>query len=170
MDVIQAIKSRESVRSYLDKEVESEKLTKILELARLAPSFFNRQDWRFVVVQDRKTRGMLVDDARSPSFVAESPVVIVCCGKPTRAITDSDRSSYEVDAAIALTYVTLAAVEYGIGSCWISIFDEKKIKEILSIPEEIRVIALMSLGYPKYVSDSKKRRLPLAQFIKFEKW
>ena len=170
MDVIQAIKSRESVRSFLDKKVESEKLTNILELARLAPSFFNRQDWRFVIVQDKNTKRKLVNNAQSPSFVAESPVVIACCGKPIKPITDSDKSSFVVDAAIALTYVTLAAVEYGLGSCWVSIFDEKKVKEILDIPEEIRVIALISLGYPKDVPVLEKRRLPLAQFIKFEKW
>ena len=170
MDVIQAIKSRESVRSFLDKKVESEKLTNILELARLAPSFFNRQDWRFVIVQDKKTKRKLVDDAKSPSFVAESPVVIVCCGLPIKPITASDNSSHIIDAAIALTYVTLAAVEYGLGSCWASIFDEIIVKEILDIPEEIQVIALISLGYPKHVSVLGKKRLPLAQFIKFEKW
>ena len=70
VDVIQAIKSRKSVRSFLDKEVESDKLTNILEMARLAPSFFNRQDWRFVIVRNIKTKRKLVNDAKSPTFVA----------------------------------------------------------------------------------------------------
>ena len=170
MDVIKSIKSRESVRSFLDKEVESDKLTNILEMARLAPSFFNRQDWRFVIVRNIKTKRKLVNDAKSPTFVAESPIVIVGCGKPIEPIANSDQSSYIIDTAIALTHVTLAAVEYGLGSCWTSIFDEKKVKEILDIPEEIRVIGLISLGYPKDISVSEKRRLPLDQLIKFEKW
>ena len=170
MDVIQAIKSRVSVRSFLDKEVESDKVTNILEMARLAPSFFNRQDWRFVIVRDIKTKRKLVNEANSPSFVAESPIVIVGCGKTIQPISNSDKSSYIIDATIALTHVTLAAVEYGLGSCWASLFDEKKVKQILDIPEEIRVIGIISLGYPKNVSVSEKRRLPLAQLIKFEKW
>ena len=170
VDVIQAIKSRKSVRSFLDKKVESEKVTNILEMARLAPSFFNRQDWRFVVVRDITTKNKLVNNAKSPSFVAEFPIVIVGCGKPIEHISSSDQSSYIIDAAIALNHVTLAAVEYGLGSCWISIFDEKKVKEILDIPEEIRIIGLVSLGYPKETSVSEKRRIPLAQLIKFEKW
>jgi len=105
-----------------------------------------------------------------PSFVAESPIVIVGCGKPIESIASSDNSSYIIDTTIALNHVTLAAVQFGLGSCWINIFDEKKVKEILDIPEEIRVVALISLGYPKDVSVSEKKRKYLNQLIKFEKW
>jgi len=170
VDILQAINSRKSVRSFSDKKVESEKVTDILEMARLAPSFFNRQDWRFVIVQDEKTKRNLVDIGKSPSFITESPIVIVGCGKPIEHITSSDQSSYIIDTVIALNHVTLAAVEHGLGSCWVSIFDEKKVKEILDIPEEIRVIALLALGYPKDNSVSEKRRIPLAQLVRFEKW
>jgi len=170
LDVTQAIKSRKSVRNFLDKKVEKETLTSILEMARIAPSFFNCQNWRFIVVQDIQTKKRLVNDAKSPSFVAESPVVIVGCGKPFESITSSDNSSYIIDATIALNYVTLAAVQFGLGSCWINIFDEKKVKEILDIPGENRVVALLSLGYPKDVSVSEKKRKSLTQLIKFEKW
>lgn len=170
MDVLQAIKSRESVRSFLDEKVESEKVTKILEMARLAPSFFNRQDWRFVLVKDKETKNMLVSEATCPSFVAESPIVIVGCGQPIDPITSTDKSSFTIDVAIALNHVTLGAVEYGLGTCWVSIFDEKKVKEILGIPKEVRIVALLALGYPKDISLSEKKRLPLGQLIKFEKW
>lgn len=170
MDVIQAIKSRESVRSFLDKQVESQKIINILETARLAPSFFNRQEWRFVIVRDNESKRKLVDYANSPSYVAEAPVVIVGCAKPVGSLPNLGQPSYIIDVAIALNHVTLAAVEYGLGSCWTSIFDEKKVKEILDIPEKIRVIALIPLGYPKTPLLSDKRRLPLAQLIKFEKW
>ena len=170
MDVIQAIKSRESVRSFLDKKVESEKLINILEAARLAPSFFNRQEWRFVIVRDSENKKKLVNYAKSPSYVAEAPIVIVACAKPAGSLTSSGQPSYVMDVAIALDHVTLAAVKYGLGSCWTSVFDEKRVKEILDIPEKIRVIALLPLGYPKNPSLSEKSRLPLAQLIKFEKW
>ena len=170
MDVVQTIKSRKSVRSFLDKPVESEKLVNVLEAARLAPSFFNRQEWRFVIVQDVETKKRLVDYAKSPSFIAEAPVVIVACAKPDKTVTSDSQPYYIIDVTIALDHITLAAIEYGLGSCWSSLFDEKKVKEILGIPEDIRVIALMPLGYPTDPSLSEKRRLPLAQLIKFEKW
>ena len=170
MDVGQAIKSRESIRSFLDKKVESDKVTNVLEMARLAPSFFNRQDWRFVLIQDMGTKRELVDKANSPSFIADAPIVIVGCGNPIDPITSTDRSSFVIDVAIALNHVTLAAVEYGLGTCWASIFDEKKVKELLGIPENIRVVALLALGYPKDSSLSDKKRLPLGQLVKFEKW
>lgn len=170
MDVFQAIKSRKSVRSFLDETVESEKLVKILEAARLAPSAFNRQEWRFVIVQDIDNKRKLVNYAKSPSFIAEAPVVIVACAKPNGPVMSCGQPCYIIDVAIALDHVSLAAVEYDLGSCWTSIFDEDKVKEILGIPKEIRVIALMPLGYPKDPSISEKRRLPLAQLIKFENW
>ena len=170
MDVVQAIKSRKSVRSFLDKPVESQKLVNVLEAARLAPSIFNRQEWWFVIVQDAENKKRLVDYARSPSFIAEAPVVIVACGKPNGTVTSGSHPYYIIDITIALDHITLAAIEYGLGSCWSSLFDENKVKEIFDIPEEIRVIALMPLGYPIDPSLSEKRRLPLAQLIKFEKW
>ena len=154
----------------MDKPVESEKLVNVLEAARLAPSFFNRQEWRFVIVQDVETKKRLVDYAKSPSFIAEAPVVIVACAKPDKTVTSDSQPYYIIDVTIALDHITLAAIEYGLGSCWSSLFDEKKVKEILGIPEDIRVIALMPLGYPTDPSLSEKRRLPLAQLIKFEKW
>lgn len=167
---MQAIKTRKSVRNFSDKKVEKKTLNNILEMARLAPSFFNCQDWRFVVVEDIQTKRKLVKDATTPSFIAKSPIVIVGCGKPNESVTSSDNSSYLIDTTIALNYLTLAAVHFGLGSCWINIFDEKKIKEILDIPEKIRVVALISLGYPKDISLSEKKRKPLGQLIKYEKW
>ena len=172
MNVIEAIKSQVSVRDFLDRKVESDKLSKILEMARLAPSFFNRQEWRVVIIQNNDTKKKLVEQGNTPSFITESPVLIVGCGKPVKPIAGSDQSSYIIDASIALSYLTLAAVDCGIGTCWISIFDENKVKEILGIPNDIRIIALISVGYPKdpVLSVPKKRRLPLSQLVKFEKW
>ena len=170
MDVVQAIKSRKSVRSFLDKPVESEKLVNVLEAARLAPSIFNRQEWRFVIVRDVENKRKLVNYAKSPSFISEAPVVIVACAKPNETVMSCNQPCYIIDVTIALDHVTLAAIEYGLGSCWSCLFDENKVKEIFGIPEEIRVIALMPLGYPTDPSLSEKRRLPLAQLIKFETW
>jgi nitroreductase len=170
MDVIQAIKLRKSVRSFSDKNVESQTLVDVLEMARIAPSFLNRQEWRFVIVRDVETRKKLVEIAKCSSIILESPIVIIGCGKPFNQITDTDQSSNIIDTAIALDHVSLAAIEYSLGTCWTSIFDESKVKEILGIPKEVNVVALMALGYPKDSSMLEKKRLSLQQLVKFEKW
>lgn len=170
MDVIQAIKSRKSVRIFLEKEVDSQTLTDVLEMARVAPSFLNRQGWRFVVVRNFDTKKKLVGVANCSSVIIESPVVIVGVAEPFNKITSTDQSSNVIDAAIAMDHVSLAAVKYNLGTCWSSIYNEKKVKEILGIPEEISIVALMSLGYPKDTSLIEKKRLPLKQLIKYEKW
>lgn len=170
MNVIEAMKSRKSVRSFSDIDIEGQILENILEMARVAPSFLNRQEWRFIVVRDVNIRKKLVDVANCSSIILNCPLVIVGCAKPFNQISDTDQSSNIVDTAIALDHVSLAAVEYGLGSCWSSIFDEEKVKEILGIPVGNRVVALMSLGYPKGSSFLEKKRLPLSELIKFEKW
>jgi nitroreductase len=170
MDVVEAIKMRKSVRSYLDKPVENEKLLHILEAARLAPSAFNRQRWRFVIIQDRQTREKLAEGAKIPPFVGKAPVIIVACAKTDSCMMRYGQPCYPIDVAIALDHITLAAVEYGLGTCWISAFDEKKVQEILDIPEEIRVISLMSLGYPSDSSIAEKNRLPLDEILKYGSW
>ena len=170
MNVIEAIKARKSVRSYLDKPVENEKLIQVLESARLAPSAFNKQRWRFVVVQDRQTRVKLNEIAEVPLFAGKAPVIIVACAKTDSCEMHYGQPCYPIDVAIAVDHITLAAVEYGLGSCWISMFNEIKVKEILDIPEEMRVITLLILGYPSDPSLVDKKRLPLEQIVKYEKW
>lgn len=170
MNVIEAIKVRKSVRSYRDKPVENEKLSHILEAARLAPSAFNKQRWRFVIVRDSQTRGKLTETAKVPLFAGKAPVIIVACAKTDSCKLHDGQPCYPIDVAIALDHITLAAVEYGLGSCWISFFNENKVKEILGIPEEIRVISLLPLGYPSDPSIVDKKRLSLDQIVKYEKW
>jgi nitroreductase len=170
LNVIDAVKFRRSVRDFSEKKLESNKLVKILEAARLAPSAFNRQEWRFVLVKDAETIKKLVTEAKSPPFVSKAPVVIVACAKSNGPVMSCGQPCYVIDVAIALDHLSLAAVEYGIGSCWVSLFDETKVREILRIPDEVRVIALMPLGYPLKPLPSDKKRLPLAQLVRFDIW
>jgi len=170
MNVIDAIKTRKSVRAYLDKPVENEKLDTILKAARLAPSAVNLQEWRFVVVRDSDKRKKLVEAAKGQTFVGEAPVVLVACAETDNHVMTCGQLCYPIDVAIALDHITLAAVELGLGTCWIGKFDEKKVKEILGIPEEIRVVGLMPLGYPSDPSLVEKRRLPLEKIVKYERW
>ncbi len=170
MNVMAAIKTRKSVRSYLARPVEDEKLEAVLEAARLAPSAANRQEWRFVIVRERETRKKLAAVAGGQIFVGEAPVVIVACAQTDGHVMGCGQLCYPIDVAIALDHMSLAAVELGLGSCWIGLFDEKRVKEILHIPDDIRVVELMPLGYPSDPSAIAKDRLPLDRIVKYEHW
>ncbi len=170
MDVIDAIRTRKSVRAFLDRPVEEAKLNAILEAGRLAPSASNRQEWRFVIVRNHETRKKLAKVAGGQAFVGEAPALIVACAQTDGHVMRCGQLSYPIDVAIALDHITLAAVEQGLGTCWIGLFDERKVKEILSIPEEIRVVELMPLGYPAEPAAKEKRRLPMSDIVKYERW
>ena len=170
MRVVDAIKTRKSVREYLDKPVEDEKLNAILEAARLAPSAGNRQEWRFVVVRDSKTRRRLAEAANNQTFIGQAPVVVAACAETDNHVMRCGQLCYPIDVAIALDHMSLAATELGLGTCWIGAFNEQKVKEILGIPEEIRVVQLMPLGYPSDPSLIRKSRLQLDRIVKHERW
>lgn len=170
MTVDEAIRLRKSVRSWADKPVEEGKLRAVLEAARLAPSASNRQEWRFVVVRDADTRKKLADAARNQAFVGEAPVVIAACAETDEHEMACGQISYPIDVAIALDHLTLAAAERGLGTCWIGAFSEPEAKKVLGIPNEIRVVELMPLGYPADPSPKQKSRKGLDDIVRWEKW
>lgn len=169
MDVMDAIIQRESVRSYKSTPVEDSKLKLLLEAARLAPSASNRQEWRFVVVTDKKIRQKLMAAAANQRFVAEAPVVIVACAQTDNHVMMCGQPCYPINVAIAVDHITLKAVEEGLGTCWIGAFDEKAVQDILQIPPEIRVVSLLTVGYPQKLR-SKKTRKKLDEIVKYEYW
>jgi len=169
MDVMKAIQSRRSIRAYNTREVEEEKLMRILESARLSPSAGNRQERRFIIIKEAKTRKLLCEAARNQAFVAEAPVVIAACSVETEYVMSCGQMAYPIDTAIAVDHMTLQAVEEGLGTCWIGAFDEKKVKEILHIPDNVRVVALLPLRYPSDIPDAKPRK-SLAEIVMWERW
>lgn len=170
MSVLNAIKQRYSVRTYKDKAITEKDLNAILEAARLAPSAKNMQEWRFVVVKDKDTRLKLCEAAKGQKSVAQAPVVIACCATVTDYTMTCGQLAYPIDIAIAIDHMTLMAVELGIGSCWIGAFYEDQVKEILSIPENIRVVELLTLGYADSGKPTSKTRLSLSEIVMTEKW
>ena len=170
MDVMEAIKKRYSVRSYQDRAVETEKLDSILEAARLAPSASNRQEWRFVVVQDKGIRQRLMQAAKDQAFVGQAPVVIAACAKTDSHIMTCGQQCYPIDVAIAVEHMALKATEEGLGTCWVGAFYEDKVKDILGIPQDIRVVALLALGYPVKLRPNPKDRLRLKEIVMYEEW
>ncbi len=147
MDVFEVIGERKSIRKYKDIEVEEEKLEKILESARIAPSAANRQEWKFLVVKNKETRDKLIDAAHGQKFVGQAPITIVACSTESERIMPCGQPAYTVDLSIAVSFMILEATEIGLGTCWLGAYDEGKVKEILDIPSDIRVPAMFTLGY-----------------------
>ena len=168
--ILEVIKARYSVRSYLDKPVEKGKLERVIEAARLAPSAKNLQEWRLVVVTDKETRKRLSVAAANQGFVAEAPVVIACCAETDGHTMMCGQQCYPIDLAIAIDHMTLQAVKEGLGTCWIGAFDEKEAKKILGIPRDIRVVELLPLGYPAGSPPSSKSRLKTREMACAERW
>jgi nitroreductase len=96
--------------------------------------------------------------------------VIFACADPDGHVMKCGQLSYPIDMAITLDHMTLAAVELGLGTCWVGNFYEEKVKNILDIPDKIRVVALMPLGYPLDPNVIEKKRFPLDKMVKFEHW
>jgi nitroreductase len=162
LDVSEVIEIRKSVRSYDSKTVPRQILSKILEAAQLAPSAGNRQPWHFVVVTDAEKR-MKLAQAPYAKFLTESPVVIVGC-----ADQEASPKWFMVDVAIALEHIVLAATNEGLGTCWVGSFDESQVTEMLRIPKNFRVVALLALGYPSERVDHVTKAAKLVRRKKME--
>ncbi len=169
MDVFEAISKRRSIRKYKNTVVEEDKLNKILEAARIAPSAANRQEWKFLVVKDDETRQKLVNAANGQKFVGEAPVTMVAISTESERVMPCGQYAYTVDLSIAVSFMILEATELGLGTCWLGAFKEDEVKKILDIPEEIRVPAMFTLGYTDEDPGPRPRK-DLNQVVIFEKF
>ena len=151
MTVMDAIRRRRSVRQYQGRSIPEPVLEEVTEALRLAPSACNHQPWRFILVTEPGLRAEVAQACRSQKFIGEAPVIVVGCAFPEAAYPRMGGywNSCEVDVAIALDHLMLAAAEAGLGTCWIGAFDEPRVKDVLGIPEGTKVIALTPLGYPE---------------------
>jgi nitroreductase len=155
MDVFEAIEERRSIRKYQDTPVSREKLEKILEAARLAPSAKNIEPWHFIAVTDAEKRKALSGGTWA-KFLTQSPLVIVACGDK-KASPDW----YVIDVALAVENMVLTAVSLGLGTCCVGSFNEKDIKATLKIPEKFEVLVLLAIGYPEDHVDLSSKILNL---------
>jgi nitroreductase len=169
MNVMEAIRQRRSIRAYEDRPIEEEKLQAVLDAGRLAPSACNRQEWRYIVVRDPAMRAGLAEAANGQKFVGEAPVVLVACAKTDGHKMSCGEACYPIDVAISLDHITLKAVEEGLGTCWIGAFNQPAVKKLLNIPEDVRVVQLMPLGYPAD-EPAARSRLSLDEIVIPEKW
>ncbi len=174
MDFYQVIRTRRSVRSYKNTEIQKDVLERVLNAARIAPSGSNRQPWKFIVIKDTQRKKKIAQLCHGQSFMAEAPLIIAGCGRNihyNRGEWMGDHSVI-VDVAIAFDHLTLAARAEGLGTCWIGSFDNNGIKKYLGIPDEYNVVALTPLGYPSDDNAFHETldRLPLEEIVFYEKW
>ncbi|MFW6437572.1 MAG: nitroreductase family protein [Armatimonadota bacterium] len=169
MDVMDAIQQRFSVRKFKDYEVEQKKIERVLEAARLAPSARNLQEWRFVVVTDPEMREALSEAANGQRFVAEAPAVIVGCAVTSEHVMSCGLHCFPIDVSIAMAYITLAAVEEDLGTCWVGAFNSDRVRNLLGIPNDVIVVGLMPIGYPDAQAPPKKR-MSLDEIMMEERW
>lgn len=174
MKFIDIAKKRFSVRSFKDIQVEEEKIMQVLEAGRVAPSACNYQPVHFVVVRDEHQREQICS-TYGREWLREAPVIIVACGDYglswKRGYDDKDHC--DIDVAIAVDHITLAAADLGLGTCWICSFDAEKCGEYLQLPERLGAIAIIPLGYPAEEVDidrhTEKRR-SLDQVVHWERF
>lgn len=161
MNLHELIKERHSVRQFSPKEVEEEKLNYILECARLAPSAVNYQPWKFYVIKNKAKQQQLKDCYKAKWFTeSDCTYYIVACGDISQSWkrSRSDNKEFcDVDIAIAAEHLCLAAVEQGLGTCWVCAFDPEKCKELLNLPENTYPLVIFPIGYP---DEKEVKRMP----------
>jgi nitroreductase len=169
MKFSELIAKRYSVRAYKPDPVEDEKLRQVLEAARLAPTAANRQPFRLIVI---RTVGREAELRRiyGEDWFVQAPLVIGVCGLLTRSWVRGDGKNYcDVDAAIVMDHLILAATDLGLGTCWVGAFNPSAAREILGLPDGVEPIAFTPLGYPADRPKPKMRR-PLSELVRYDHW
>jgi nitroreductase len=167
MQFSELVRSRSSIRGYENRPVEKEKLDQILEAARWAPTAANRQPFQLIVAPTTGREEALSRVYSRPWFV-QAPLVICVCALPEQAwVRELDGKSYaEVDAAIVMDHLVLAAADLGLGTCWIAHFNPEEARSVFQIPNEAVPVALTPLGYPAAAPRPKERK-PLSALVTF---
>jgi len=181
MEFTDVVKLRKSIRRFSDRKVEDERIEQILECARLAPSWCNKQCWSFVIVRDKERIELLSETAgKINSWLKKAPIIIVACGDPILNGIHNSIEYFTVDVAIAMEHLILSATDLGLGTCWVGGFNEDRIKEILEIPNNMRIVAITPVGYPAKKAEIKEdttrlmlqseKRKPLNEIVHYDKW
>jgi len=162
MAIFDTIKDRRSIRTYKEECIPKDNLEKLLEAERLAPSAGNRQNWKFIVVENEQIKKQLGTASNNQAFVSTASHVIAGVG-------DFAQKWHQVDLAIALEHIALEAVELGLGTCWIGAFNEEDVKKILQIPQDKKVVALLTVGVPAE-SPAARPRKDLEEIVAYNEY
>ncbi|HDK7139770.1 TPA: nitroreductase family protein [Clostridium botulinum] len=179
--MLEEMKSRRSIRKYMNKPVEDEKIIQLIESARLAPSGSNTQPWHFIVVKSDITRGRLAKVSHNQEWMMAAPVFIVCVADiRSRIKGDVELSLNESspqqelkqiirDTSIAIEHLVLSAENLGLGTCWVAWFTQEEIRPILNIPSDKYVVSIITIGYPNESPKARPRK-KLQDIIHYEQW
>ncbi len=181
MVLLDIIRHRRSIRRYLDKPVERDKIMLCLEAARLAPSTCNSQPWKFIVVDDRELKDRLCRAAFSGiysvmSFAGKAPVIVAVVSEKARFLARigslfRGTNFYLIDIGIATEHFVLQAEELGLGTCWLGWFNEGAVKSILNVPKDRRIDILIALGYyDREKIGRPHKREPMSQIASFNSY
>ncbi len=167
MEFKEVLAKRQSIRDFEDRPVPDEKLDAILESAHIAQSGCNSQAWKFVVVKDAQIRKQLMRAAENQSQVGQAPVIIAAVALDPNRLMPNGVPACAVDLAIAVENMALAAVDEGLGSCWIGGFSQDEARRVLGVPDKYRVDAMLPIGYPRR-SRAKSTRKKLAEIVCYD--
>jgi len=170
MEYSELIANRYSVRAYKPDPVEDEKLEKVLEAARLAPTASNRQPFQIIVIHTQGRKDELQRIYR-PEWFVQPPLILCACAVPAQGWVRSadQRRLLDVDLGIVMDHLILEATNQGLGTCWIAAFNPEAARQILGLPDEIEPLIFTPLGYPADTPGSKKRK-PLSELVRYERW
>ncbi len=154
MDFYEVIEKRKSLKSFKKENIDQDKLNRIINAAMRAPSWRNKTSYKFIMVddsyeKDRISETILNKDDSAKRAVKEAPMLAVIASDPSKSGDVDGKAYYMADAAIAMEHFVLAATNEGYGTCWIGSLDENKLKSILNIPQEFRVVAITPIGVPE---------------------
>ncbi len=179
--MIKEIEMRRSIRKYIDKRVEDEKLTEILESARLAPSGSNTQPWHFIVVKSEEIRQKVMEASHNQKWMLTAPVFIVCVAdvrcrikENIEVYLDDNSPQDEVkriirDTSISAAYMLLQANNSGLGACWVADFTQEEIRPVLNIPSDKYIVGVITVGYPNETPKARPRK-KIEEIVHYEIW
>lgn len=169
MEFTDLIQTRYSVRAYRSDPVEEDKLQRVLEAARLAPTAANRQPVQLIVIHT-EGREEELRQVYQREWFTQAPLLICACGMPERAWVSKEGVNYiYVDVAIVMDHLILAATDLGLGTCWVAAFDREKARQVLGLPDDVEPIAMTPLGYPADHPKAKVRK-SLSELVRYERW
>jgi len=171
MKFIELAERRSSIRGFKPDPIPDALLNEILQAGNLAPTAKNLQPFHFIVVSEPAALDDLSKSYPAP-FLREAPVVVVICVEPSKGWVreQHDGKNYcEMDAAIAIDHMTLAATDLGLGTCWVAAFDPEMVSAVMGLPAAVSPIAMLPIGHPSIAGREKKRK-PLDELVRYEHW
>lgn len=169
MDLLPEIVNRQSIKEFQDRTIERDKIDRILEAGRLAPSAKNRQPWRFIVIDDPGMKQKIQEAAFGQEYVSQAGVIMAMCSTNIDYRMPNGQYSHPIDITFAASFMMLQAEHEELGTCIVTTFDEIEVKELLTVPHKMKVLMLLLIGYPGSRSI-KELRKSIDRISAFNHW